>query len=80
VLQAQYRRLAARRGKQRATVAVGHAILRIVSHLLSDPASVYEEQSTHDADEQHRQAIERDVVRRLQRRGNTVVLQPGGVT
>jgi hypothetical protein len=80
VLQAQYRRLAARRGKQRATVAVGHAILRIVSHRLSDPASVYKEQSTHDADEQHRQAIERDVVRRLQRRGNTVVLQPGGVT
>src|SRR4051794_30806040 len=79
-LQAQYRRLAARRGKQRATVAVGHAILRIVYHLLTDPTSVYEERGIHDADEQHRQAIERDLVRHRQRLGNTVVLQPVGVT
>jgi transposase len=79
-LQAHYRRLAARRGKPRATVAVGHAILRIVSHLLTDPTSVYEERGTHDADERHRQAIERDLVRRLQRLGNTVVLQPVGLT
>jgi len=79
-LQAQYRRLAARRGKQRATVAVGHTILRIVYHLLRDPASVYEERGTHAGDERDRQAIERHLVRRLQQLGNTVVLHPLGVT
>ncbi len=39
-LQALYRRLAARRGKQRATVAVGHTIRRIADHLRRDPTSV----------------------------------------
>jgi transposase len=79
-LQAQYRRLAARRGKQRATVAVGHTILRIAYHLLQDPASVYDERGTHDVTERTRQAIERDLVRRLQQLGNTVVLHPVGAT
>jgi transposase len=79
-LQAQDRRLAVRRGKQRATVAVGHTILRIAYHLLQDPARVYEERGAHADAERHRQTIERDLVRRLQRLGNTVVLQPVGVT
>lgn len=79
-LQAQYRRLAARRGKQRATVAVGHTILRIAYQLLHDPARVYEERGAHAVAERHRQTLERDLVRRLQRLGNTVVLQPVGVT
>jgi transposase len=79
-LQTQYRRLAARRGKQRATVAVGHTILRIVYHLLDDPTGVYDERGTHDRAERDRQALERDVVCRLQRLGNMVVLHPVGVT
>ena len=79
-LQTQYRRLAARRGKQRATVAVGHTILRIVYHLLNDPTDVYDERGTHDSAERDRQALERDLVRRLQRLGNRVVLHPVGVT
>lgn len=33
-LSAQYRRLAARRGKYRALIAVGHTILRVIYHLL----------------------------------------------
>jgi len=78
-LQAQYRRLAARRGKQRATIAVGHTILRIVYHLLHDPTGVYDEHGTHDRAERDRQARERDLVRRLQRLGNMVVLHPVGV-
>ena len=72
--------MAARRGKQRATVAVGHSILRIVYQLLKDPDSVYDERGVHNVDARDRQAIERDLVRRLQRLGNTVVLQPVGVT
>jgi transposase len=35
-LGAQYRRLAGRRGKKRALVAVGHSILVILYHLLKD--------------------------------------------
>ena len=35
-LAAQYRRLAARRGKQKAAVAVGHSLLLIVYRLLAD--------------------------------------------
>ena len=72
--------MAARRGKQRATVAVGHTILPIASHLLHDPARVYEERGAHVVAERDRQAIERNLVRRLQQLGNTVVLQSVGVT
>ena len=72
--------MAARRGKQRAMVAVGHTILRIAYHLLQDPASVYDERGAHDVTERARQAIERDLVRRLQQLGNTVVLHPVGAT
>ena len=79
-LQAQYRRLAARRGKQRATVAVGHTILRIVYHLLSDPASTFDERGPRDSAKRHRQALEHNLVRRLQQLGSVVVLQPVGVT
>ena len=79
-LQTQYRRLAARRGKQRATVAVGHTILRMVYYLLNDPTGVDDERGTQDRAERDRQALERDVVRRLQRLGNMVVLHPVGVT
>ena len=35
-LAAQYRRLAARRGKKRALVAVGHTLLVIVYHVLKN--------------------------------------------
>jgi hypothetical protein len=55
-------------------------ILRIAYHLLQDPASVYDERGTHDVTERARQAIERALVRRLQRLGNTVVLHPVGAT
>jgi transposase len=37
-LGARHRRIAKRRGKQKATVATGNAVLVIVFHLLSDPA------------------------------------------
>lgn len=45
-LAAQYQRLAARRGKKRATVAVGHSILVIAYHLLRQPAE-YRDLSAH---------------------------------
>jgi transposase len=74
----RYHRLARRRGKRRAIVAVGNSILTIIWHLLSDPDSSY-----HDlghgyyqarSDSRHR---ERDLIRRLERlTGQTVILQP----
>ena len=79
-LQAQYRRLAARRGKQRATVAVGHAILRIAYSLLKDPTSTYEERGAQDADRRDQQATERHLASRLQRLGYKVTLAPIGAT
>jgi transposase len=38
-LASRYKRIARRRGKQRALVAVGNSILTIIWHLLSDPAA-----------------------------------------
>ena len=40
-LAGRYRRLARRRGKKRAIVAIGNTILTIVCHLLSDPTARY---------------------------------------
>jgi transposase len=79
-LQAQYRRLAARRGKQRAIIAVGHTILRMAYHLLKYPDSVYEERGAHYFDERDRQGVERRLVRRLERLGYQVALEPIGAT
>ena len=74
-LAALYRRLAARRGKSRAAVAVGHAILVIAYHLLQrgtdyqDLGPWYFEQRDRDAEQRH-------LVHRLERLGYTVSLEP----
>jgi transposase len=75
-LASQYHRLAARRGKKRATVAVGHTILVIVWHLLRDAAGVYQELGAGYLDERNRQALERRLVRRLEGLGDAVALSP----
>ncbi len=74
-LAAQYHRLAARRGKKRAAVAVGHTILVMVYHLLKR-GTVYEELGGGYFDERDRQAVERRLVRRLEALGNKVTLEP----
>jgi transposase len=73
-LAAQYRRLAARRGKNRAAMAVGHTILVIVYHLLTE-GTEYEELGASFFDERDRGAIERRLVRRLEQLGYTVSLE-----
>jgi transposase len=72
---AQYRRLAARRGKSRAAVAVGHAILIIAYHLLRDGTD-YHDLGPRYFDERDRRAVERRLVHRLEGLGYTVSLQP----
>ena len=74
-LGAQYRRLAARRGKSRAAVAVGHAILIIAYHLLRDGTD-YHDLGPRYFDERDRRAVERRLVHRLEGLGYTVSLQP----
>jgi len=74
-LAAQYHRLAARRGKKRAAVAVGHTIL-VISYYLLKRGTDYEELGAGYFDERDRQAVERRLVRRLEALGNTVTLEP----
>ena len=74
-LGAQCRRLAARRGKERAAVAVGHTILVIVYHLLTE-GTVYHDLGPHYFDQRARQATERRLVRRLEALGYKVALEP----
>ncbi len=74
-LAAQYRRLAARRGKKRALVALGHTILVIVYHILTR-RQPYHELGVAYFDQLDRQRVEQRLVRRLERLGYTVSLQP----
>jgi transposase len=74
-LAAQYRRIAARRGAQRAAMAVAHSILVIIYHLLSE-RTLYEEKGEAFFDEQDRQLTEKRLVRQLERLGHQVTLQP----
>jgi transposase len=73
-LGAQYRRLAARRGKSRAAVAVGHTILVIAYHLLRDGTG-YHDLGPHYFDERDRRAVERRLVHRLEGLGYRVSLE-----
>jgi transposase len=74
-LMAQYRRLAARRGRKRALVAVGHTILVIAYCLLARQAD-YQDLGAHYFDERDRHAVERRLVRRLEALGYKVSLGP----
>ena len=74
-LAAQYRRIAARRGKKRALVALGHTILVIVYHILTR-RQPYHELGVAYFDQLERQRVEQRLVRRLERLGYTVSLQP----
>lgn len=74
-LAAQYRRLATRRGKQKATVAVGHSLLVIAYHLLADGHD-YDDLGASYFDERNRQLVERRLVRRLEDLGYRVNLEP----
>ena len=73
---AQYRRLAARRGKRRAAVAVAHSMLIVIYHLLKD-GTVYQEFGAGFFDERQRETVIRHSVRRLEKLGYSVVLTPG---
>ena len=73
-LAAQYRRLAARRGAQRAIVAVAHTLLVIVYHLLRD-GTVYADLGDNYFDERNRAATVHRAVQRIERLGYQVTIQ-----
>jgi transposase len=73
--QALYRRLAARRGKSRAAVAVGHTILVIADHLLAE-GTTSRDLGPNYFDERDRRHVEHRLVRRLQGLGYAVKLTP----
>lgn len=74
-LAALYHRIAARRGRKKAIIAVAHAILVIVYHLLKRHEP-YRELGANYFDERERQDVERRLVRRLRALGYDVMLHP----
>jgi transposase len=74
-LAAQFHRLAARRGKKRATLAVGHTILIIAYHLLAHAESTYQDLGRTYYDRRDSDAVERRLIKRLESLGNRVTLE-----
>ena len=74
-LAAQYKRIAARRGKKRALIAVGHTILIIV-YILLTRKQPYQDLGAAYFDQREQQRVERRLVQRLERLGYEVSLQP----
>lgn len=73
-LSAQYRRLAGRRGKKRALVALGHTILVMIYHMLRK-GTTYSELGADYFDRLDTERLTRTLVRRLERLGHEVVLK-----
>ncbi len=74
-LAAQYQRLAGRRGKKRALVALGHTILVIIYQILKK-RTTYTELGADYFDRLDTERLTRILVRRLERMGHKVSLQP----
>jgi transposase len=73
----RYRRIARRRGKQKAIVAVGRSILVIVWHLLSDPAARYQDLGPDFLESRRdRERRTHTHIRQLQALGYRVTLEP----
>jgi transposase len=76
-LGAQWRRLAPRRGKEKANIAVGHSILVIAWHLLSTPGATYQDLGAdYFTRRQDPQREQRRLVRRLEALGLKVTIEP----
>ena len=74
-LQARFRRVLRHRGPKKAVVAVAHALLRMVYHVLAD-GTVYREAGADYYDRHHSQRITRRALQTLERQGYRVILEP----
>ncbi len=70
-LSAQYRRVAVRRGAKTAMIAVGHTLLTVIYHMLSEHQP-YADLGGNYFDEQDRHVTEKRLVRRLEKLGYQV--------
>jgi transposase len=77
-LQAQYRRLASRRGKKRALVAVGHSMLVAAWHMISAGVDYADLGAEHFLTRVHPARRTRRLVDQLQQLGYQVQLNPAG--
>lgn len=73
-LAAQYRRLARRRGRKKALVAVGHTLLVIIYHMLKR-GTTYEELGSDFLDRLEPERLTRQLVKRLEALGHKVTLE-----
>ena len=78
-LGARFRRLAARRGKKRATVAVAHTILRIIYHMLREGIHFHDLGPAY-FDRLNPERIQHYLVSRLERLAFKVMLEPQQAT
>lgn len=74
-LAAQFRRLAARRGKKRAAIAVAHSILVIAYRMLRD-GTAYRDLGGDYFDKRNKAQLQRHLVKRLEGLGLQVAVQP----
>ena len=72
---AQYRRVASRRGKKRALLAVGHSLLTVIYHMLKHKRE-YHELGSDYFDRLEPERLRRYLVKRLQGLGYEVTLTP----
>ncbi|WP_154673512.1 hypothetical protein [Pseudobacteroides cellulosolvens] len=72
-----YKRLAVRRGRNRATVAVGHSILTIAYYILGDSKSFYDLGSDY-FEQKKKQDIARRALKRLEDLGYKVTVEKMG--
>jgi transposase len=73
--EAQFRRIAARRGKSRALIAVGHSLLTVVYHVLKEHKE-YQELGSDYFDRQAPERLQRYLIRRLESLGLEVITRP----
>jgi hypothetical protein len=74
-LGAQIRRLASRRGKKRAAVAVARSILVIVYHMILD-GTAYVDLGIDYFDKRNQAQTEQRLIKRLEQLGHKVILEP----
>lgn len=74
-LGARYRRVMRHRGHKKAVVAVAHAMLRAVYHILAD-GTPYRDPGPDYYDRRHAQRVTRRAIELLERQGYRVVLEP----
>ena len=73
-LRARYRRVTRHRGHNKAVVAVAHAMLRAIYHLLAE-GTTYRELGADYYDRRHQQRVTRRAIQLLERQGYRVVLE-----